>query len=190
VQRWQCRSTTVPLKVYPCFYFHAGFSEKNYWPISYLWGFRLVEILSKKNGEIIKINTFEILTKSDFAIFAWCVSGNYAYCPFKSWNLPEVEFPVEPAPGHITGSYILKTFIWDNINHRTHDSFPNQSSINQPTNQSINRRTNQSTNLSINQPTIRPIDLIINHSASRLINQTTNHSTDRPINKSFGQPTN
>ena len=84
-----------------------------------------------------------------------------------SWNLPEVEFPVEPAPGHITGSYILKTFIWDNINHRTHDSFPNQSSINQPTNQPINQIINQSTirpinpsfgqptNLSINQPTDR-----------------------------------
>ena len=41
-----------------------------------------VGILRKKNGEIIRINTFEILTKSDFAIFAWCVSRNYAYCPF------------------------------------------------------------------------------------------------------------
>ena len=162
VQRWKCRSTTVPLKVYPCFYFHAWFFWKNYLPISYLWGFRLVEILRKKNGEIIRINTFEILTKSDFAIFAWCVSRNYAYCPFKSWNLPEVEFPVEPAPGHITGSYILKTFIWDNINHRTHDSFPNQSSINQPTNQPINQIINQSTIRPINPSFGQPTNLSIN----------------------------
>ena len=39
-----------------------------------------------------------------------------------NYAVPEVELPVEPAPGHIGGGDILETLVRDHINHGAHHS--------------------------------------------------------------------
>ena len=37
--------------------------------------------------------------------------------------VPEVELPVEPAPGHVGGGDVLETLVRDHVNHGAHHSF-------------------------------------------------------------------
>ena len=61
------------------------------------------------------------IRKGGLVIILFVIILLYFKCP------PEVELPVEPAPGHVGGGDVLEALVRDHVDHGANHGFPDQS---------------------------------------------------------------